>query len=57
VQQRVFFGKSEGKRLRGRSKLRWEDIIKTDLKCTGWDGVTEFIWLTARARGAHGGLL
>jgi hypothetical protein len=28
---RVLVGKSEGKRVLGRPRLRWEDIIKVDL--------------------------
>ena len=34
VQELVW--KPEGKRPRGRPKLRWEDNIKTDLQEVGW---------------------
>jgi hypothetical protein len=33
---RVLVGKPEGKRPLGRPRRRWEDIIKTDLRETGW---------------------
>jgi hypothetical protein len=32
---RVLVGKSEGKRVLGRPRLRWEDIIKADLQKVG----------------------
>jgi hypothetical protein len=32
-------GKSEGKREVGRSKHRWEDKIKVDIREIGWDGM------------------
>jgi hypothetical protein len=32
-------GKSEGKRPLGRSRHRWEDNIKMDLRGIGWGGV------------------
>jgi hypothetical protein len=38
---RVLVGKPEGKRPLGRSRLRWEDTIKTDLQkvgCGVWNG-------------------
>jgi hypothetical protein len=31
-------GKPEGKRPLGRSRRRWDDNIKMDLKDVGWDG-------------------
>ena len=42
--RRVLVGKPEGKRLLGRPRRRWEDIIKTDLQelgggCWGLDVV------------------
>jgi hypothetical protein len=36
--QRVFVGRSEGKRPLGRPKRRWEDNIKMDLREIGIDG-------------------
>jgi hypothetical protein len=35
----VLVGKSEGKRLLGRIRPRWEDNIKMDLRGTGWRGM------------------
>jgi hypothetical protein len=32
-------GKPEGKSLIGRTRSRWEDSIKMDLKEIGWDGM------------------
>jgi hypothetical protein len=32
-------GKPEGKRLLGRSRGRWMDNIKMDLREIGWDGM------------------
>ena len=32
-------GKSEGKRPLGRSRLRWEDSVKMDLREVGWGGM------------------
>jgi hypothetical protein len=34
---RILVGKLEGKRPLGRSRRRWEDNIKTDLRELGWD--------------------
>jgi hypothetical protein len=36
---RAFVGKPEGKRSLGRSKHRWVDNIKIDLREIGWDGM------------------
>jgi hypothetical protein len=36
---RVLMGKPEGKRPLGRSRRRWEDWIRMDLKDTGWGSV------------------
>jgi hypothetical protein len=38
-------GRPEGKRPLGRSRRRWEDNIKLDLKKIGIDGRTGFNWL------------
>jgi hypothetical protein len=44
---RILVGKPEGRRPLGRSRRRWEDNIKMDLRERGWDGVawTGLIWL------------
>jgi hypothetical protein len=36
---RILVGKPGGKRPLGRSRRRWVDNIKMDLRETGWDGV------------------
>jgi hypothetical protein len=36
---RILVGKPEGKRPLGRSRRRWVDNIKMDLRDMGWDGV------------------
>jgi hypothetical protein len=36
---RVFMGKPEGKRPLGRSRRRWEDGIRMDLRESGWRSV------------------
>jgi hypothetical protein len=36
---RILVGKPEGNRPLGRSRRRWVDNIKMDLRETGWDGV------------------
>jgi len=36
---RVLVGRSEGKRLLGTSRHRWEDNIKMDLQEVGWGGM------------------
>jgi hypothetical protein len=36
---RLLMGKPEGKRLLGRLRRRWVDIIKMDLGDINWDGV------------------
>ena len=42
---RVLLGKLEGKRLLGRSRCRWEDIIKMHLQEVRWGAWTGWIWL------------
>jgi hypothetical protein len=39
---RILVGKPEGKRLLGRTRRRWVDNIKMDLRGMGWIGL---IWL------------
>jgi hypothetical protein len=36
---RILVGKPEGKRSLARSRRRWVDNIKTDLRDTEWDGM------------------
>jgi hypothetical protein len=36
---RILVGKPEGKRPLGRSRCRWVDNIKIDLREVGWDGM------------------
>jgi hypothetical protein len=36
---RILVGKTEGKRLLGRPRRRWEDNIKMDLREMGWSGL------------------
>jgi hypothetical protein len=38
-------GKPEGKKPLGRSRRRWVDNIKIDLREIGWGVMTESIWL------------
>ena len=42
---RVLVGKSEGKKLLGRPRRRWEDNIKMDLQEMEWGAWTGLIWL------------
>jgi hypothetical protein len=35
---RILVGKPEGKKLLGRTRRRWVDNIKMDLREIGWDG-------------------
>jgi hypothetical protein len=39
IAYRILVGKPKGKRSLGRSRRRWVDNIKMDLKEIGWDGV------------------
>jgi hypothetical protein len=36
---KIFVGKQEGKRPRGRPGRRWEDNVRMDLQEIGWEGV------------------
>jgi hypothetical protein len=44
-------GKSEGKKLLGKRRSRWEDSIKMDLKEMGFEGIAGFMWLMIEASG------
>jgi hypothetical protein len=50
---RILVGRPEGKRPLGRSRHRWVDNIKMDLREIGWDGVVwiGLIWLTIETTG------
>jgi hypothetical protein len=37
--QRILVGKPEGKRPLGRSRSRWEDNLRMDLREIGWGGM------------------
>jgi hypothetical protein len=39
IAYRIFVGKSEGKRSLGRSRLRWENKIRMDIREIGWEDV------------------
>jgi hypothetical protein len=41
---RVLMGRPEGKRPPGRTRRRWVDGIKTDLREIGWGGWSGFSW-------------
>ena len=47
-------GKRERRMSLGRSRRRWEDNIKMNLREVGWEARTGWIWLMT---GAGGGLL
>jgi hypothetical protein len=53
---RILVGNPERKRLLGRPRRRWVDIIKMDFREIGWDGVVwiGLMWLRI---GTSGGLL
>jgi hypothetical protein len=51
---RVFVGRPEGKRPRGRPMRRWGDNIKTHLQAVEWGAWTGLIWLRT---GTGGGAL
>jgi hypothetical protein len=42
---RALVGKREGRRPLGRTRRRWEDNIKMDLREVGWGAWTGSIWL------------
>jgi hypothetical protein len=42
---RALVGKPEGRRPLGRSRHRWEDNIKMDLREVGWESQTGLLWL------------
>jgi hypothetical protein len=47
---RILVEKPEGKKPLGRTRHKWEDNIKIDLRCGGMDGL---IWLRIRTNGEH----
>jgi hypothetical protein len=51
---RILVGEPEGKRPLGRSRRRWVDNIKMDLREIGWKMWIGLIWLRM---GTSGGLL
>jgi hypothetical protein len=50
---RVLVRKSEGMRLFGRSRRRWEDNIKIDIQEVGCGAWTGLIWLRIGTGGGH----
>jgi len=40
-----FVGKPEGKKQLGRTRCRWEDNIRMDLRKIEWKIVGRFVWL------------
>jgi hypothetical protein len=51
---KIFVGKSEGKRLLGRSTYRWKDNVKMNVEEIGWKGV---VWIHLDWIGTNGELL
>ena len=49
----VLVGESEGMRLLGRPRHRWEDNIKMKLQEVGWGALTGLIWLRIGTGGRH----
>jgi hypothetical protein len=39
IAYRIFVGKPEGKRLLGKSRHRWVENIKMNIREIGWDGM------------------
>jgi hypothetical protein len=50
---RVLVGKHTGREQLGRSRSRWGDNIKLDLKEIGWVACTGFIWNRIRENGGY----
>ena len=50
---KVLVGKSEGKRLLGRPRRRWDDDIKMDLQEVGCEVWAISIWLRIGTGGGH----
>jgi hypothetical protein len=48
---RALVGKPEGRQPLGRSRRRWEDNIKIDLREVGWGGGHRLIWVRTRTGG------
>jgi hypothetical protein len=47
----ILVGKLEGKRSLGRSRRRWEDNIRIDLREIGWEGIA---WMHLAQDNEHG---
>jgi hypothetical protein len=52
---RVLMGEPEGKRTLQRTRRRWEDGIKMDLKEIGWEGGVGWSGFTWLGKGIAGG--
>jgi hypothetical protein len=50
---RVLVEKTEGKRLLGGSRRRWEDNIEMALRVVGCGGMTGSIWIKTGTGGEH----
>jgi hypothetical protein len=50
---KVLVGKHEGKRPLGRSRCRWEDVIKVNLQEAGWGVWSGLMWFRIGAGGRH----
>jgi hypothetical protein len=48
---KVLVGKPEGKRPLGRSRRKWEDNIKMNLREIGWGGMDWLTWLRIETSG------
>jgi hypothetical protein len=48
---KVLVGRSERKRLLGRPRHGWEDIVRMDLREIGWEMWIGFIWLKMETSG------
>lgn len=42
---KISFVKPKGKRLLGKARLGWEDVVIADVKAVGWEGVD---WINLR---------
>jgi hypothetical protein len=53
IMYRVLVGKPEVKRPLGRSRCRWENGIRMDLRDIGWGVYSRSIWLRIGPDGGH----